>query len=471
MPFVLTILPYVGLSNLRHLLSIAAVLVFQALISGATMTLDQSFSPTVAATPRDFLSTVVLDDRGRILIGGGFTGVGGVPRTALARLTSSGKLDLSFDASISSDLGSPFINAIIPCPDGTLLIGGCFDHVNGAPNLNLARLTTSGAVDAGFRLSNPDNDIRCLALQADGKILVSGAFSRIAGTTRKYFCRLYPDGRLDNTFERQEIEVYSIIVQPDGKILATGAFSYGLGSSSPQNIVRLNTDGTIDQTFVVRTDHPVQCATVLRDRSLLIGGNFQTVNGQAKKFLARVFQNGELDSSFSGPGLTSSVFTIATLDDGSFLIGGWFRSLNGKGPSYLAHLNSDGTLDKEFDASIKADVSSPMVYCITREPDGGVLLGGRFQEILGDSRVYLARLKPVPFMVGVPVLSSHWAPEFYRITFEPLAGCKAYWVQHSDNLIQWTPVAMLPASTSAISYLDPTSSGEPHGFYRVVGEK
>lgn len=76
---------------------------------------------------------------GKILIGGQFTNINGVPRRNLARLHSTGQVDLSFDPGTGPD--GP-VNVIVIQPDGKILLGGNFTHINGIPRARLARLTS-----------------------------------------------------------------------------------------------------------------------------------------------------------------------------------------------------------------------------------------------------------------------------------------------------------------------------------------
>src|SRR5262249_1632536 len=72
---------------------------------------------------------------------------------------------------------------------------------NGTPRINVARLTTNGVVDPTF---NPgigtDGPIRAVALQPDGKILIGGDFNSYNGTNVNFLARLNVDGSLDTSF-------------------------------------------------------------------------------------------------------------------------------------------------------------------------------------------------------------------------------------------------------------------------------
>jgi hypothetical protein len=76
--------------------------------------------------------------------------------------------------------------------DGKILVGGGFTTLGGQSRTNIGRLNADGTPDTSF---NPgaDRAVFSLALQADGKILVGGIFGTLGGQSRNYL------GRLNNT--------------------------------------------------------------------------------------------------------------------------------------------------------------------------------------------------------------------------------------------------------------------------------
>src|SRR5207249_3658413 len=88
--------------------------------------LDLSFNPGSGAN--DSISCLAVQPDGKIVIGGTFTEVNGVPRRRLARFKPDGTLDSTFDPASGPNL---FVSAIVLQPDGKLLIGGGFTTING----------------------------------------------------------------------------------------------------------------------------------------------------------------------------------------------------------------------------------------------------------------------------------------------------------------------------------------------------
>jgi len=182
----------------------------------------------------EWVKTVLVQDDGRIVVGGDFSEVtaGGVtvPRTNLFRLNPDFTLDESFDVSLFSTdpHQSDSVSALVQEPDGDLVVGGSFTdvtpHGGGAiPRHNLVRLTRFGAIDPTFDPS-PDRGLQAMALQPDGKLVVGGSFGTIAGQARTQAARLNPDGSADDFAPVLQSPwtgafVQSLAVQPDGKII------------------------------------------------------------------------------------------------------------------------------------------------------------------------------------------------------------------------------------------------------------
>ncbi|MBX2927531.1 MAG: T9SS type A sorting domain-containing protein [Saprospiraceae bacterium] len=101
-------------------------------------------------------------------------------------------------------------------------------------------------------------------------------------------------------------------------------------------------------------------------------------------------QPGSLDTSFDpGSGANNTVFAMTVQPDGKILIGGRFTSYNGAPRNYIARLNADGSLDAGFDPGSGAN---SLVYAIAVQPDGKILIGGIFTSYNGAPRNGIARL-------------------------------------------------------------------------------
>src|SRR5439155_21258457 len=87
-----------------------------------------------------------------------------------------------------------------------------------------------------------------------------------------------------------------------------------------------------------------------------------------------------------------AVLTMSPQADGKLIIGGDFTSVGGSPRHYVARLNADGLLDTSFQPDIALTFGG--VLAVQTEVDGNVLVGGDYTTVDGVSRVNLARLKP-----------------------------------------------------------------------------
>ncbi len=347
-------------------------------------TLDTTFDPgSGAGTSNAFLAALIavkaigVQGDGKIVIGGTFDQFNGVTHSGLARLNSDGSLDSSFASVVTENEvqdNQVTVRAVVIQPNGKIVFGGGFETVNGSAFTNLARLNSDGTLDPAFVSQGPDSlgsinyaNVTSIALQGDGKIVVVGAFGSAHGTARKSVARFNTDGSLDPAFNASAAFTYDVwgandvVVQSDGKIIISGGFSTKPEGRFQQNsIIRVNSNGSLDNTFVGTTSRgisdgdfgdPIQvsAAAILPNGKIIICGDFSLVDGVKEASFARLNADGSLDSGFQTQFQSrSSVFDLAVQDDDKIVIGGGFHTVNGTSIYCLARLNADGTLDSTF---------------------------------------------------------------------------------------------------------------------------
>jgi len=361
--------------------------------------LDANFNPgTGVEGSFSSVESLALQSDGKVLIGGDFTDYNGISRNGIARLNADGSLDATFNPGTGAD---NTIQSLALQPDGKVLIGGDFTNYNGTPRNRIARMNADGSLDATF---NPGTGVGggsfptvlSLALQPDGKVLIGGEFTSNNGTPRNRIARLNADGSLDASFNPGtgvNAAVADISLQPDGKVLIGGFFSTYNGTSR-NNIARLNIDGSLDASFNPGTgaDNTIRSLALQHDGKVLIGGWFSSYNGTSRNYIAGLNADGSLDANFNpGPGIgaNSSVRSLALQPDDKVLIGGRFTDYNGTSRNRIAGLNADGSLDAGFNPGTGAN---DWVNSLVLQPDGKVLIGGQFFSYNGTPRKRIARL-------------------------------------------------------------------------------
>lgn len=162
----------------------------------------------------------------KIVIAGTFTTYDGVARNRIARLNSDGTLDTTFTIGTGAN---NTISSVLIQEDGKIIIGGNYTTFAGASSNRIARLNANGSRDTTFTSGAGANaSVETLVLEANGKILIGGSFTKFNNINRNYIARLKADGTLDDTFNKTAAgankAVYKIINQNE-KFIVVGDFT------------------------------------------------------------------------------------------------------------------------------------------------------------------------------------------------------------------------------------------------------
>jgi uncharacterized delta-60 repeat protein len=387
---------------------------------------DTAFNPN----PTQAVNSIAVQNDGAIILGGIFTGFqpngqsGTIPRNYVARVEPDG----SIDATLAPDAaGTIFASATLS--NGQILIAGSFLSVSGLTRSYLARLNADGSLDNTF-IPTLDGTVQTLTVQTDGKILIGGSFANVDGIPRPFMARLNTDGTLDGPFNPDPDAIVNFIfLQSNGQMLIGGAFTTltpngATTSVGISGLARLNTDGTVDETFVPNpSGGGVFAAAVQSDGKIVVGGEFTSMGGQSRSYIARLLPTGALDTSPFNPEANLPVYAVAVQSDGKVLMGGSFTAVfpqTGKAgtsttttgtygtvtlpapgtsatvPIYINHLarlNTDGTLDTTYYPD-----PSDTVLAIALQPDGSIVVGGTYTSFApngaptGTLRNYIGRI-------------------------------------------------------------------------------
>lgn len=297
-------------------------------------------------------------------------------RQRMARLLSDGTFDSTWsDASIDDQ-----VHALLVQRTGRVVIGGAFNTVGGIPRAALARLDVDGSLDPELTASvTSGGAIRMLERQSDGKLLIAGSFTLIDGEARDCVARLNADGSLDREFKPTltlpptnpsiyQDQVSALALQADGRILIAGDFTEVNGRSAPK-LARLNANGSLDLSFNPGTG-PDARPTAMRvqpDGKIVLAGYFSNYAGVWRPRVARILSNGTLDTSFdpTGFGLSLTWVTRVEVDSqGRVLV---------LGDGGLDSFASDGSKTGAFRLPLN---NSSTVNALQFAPDGKFFVGG-----------------------------------------------------------------------------------------------
>ena len=368
---------------------------------------------------------------------------------------------------------------VIRQPDNKLMVAGTFKVFYSTPTTftnqsRIARLNPNGSVDTTFNVGvGPLNTIdganytkiESVIPLANGQYFVAGTFNQFNGLPITNLVRLNNDGSLDNTFPRHSfrnagsgtIAVHSIALQADGKLLLGGVFDVMDGVTN-RDLTRLTTNGTVDATFVqtsligtLGNGDRVNALLALPDGKILAAGAGNSA--ALVNRVARFNTDGSRDLTWVGV-LPSEVYCLTLTASNNLIFG-----CN----SYVRRTMYDGTNDANF-GSIAANTffSGKFTYAMVPEPSGNVMLGGSY----GMRRLLLEPIFVVPTFssgAGASVVNGH----FLISACGGVDGQNTV-VQASTDLVNWFNISTNIVTGGCISYTDPQTPPLPSRYYRLT---
>ena len=258
-------------------------------------------------------------------------------------------------------------------------------------DLDLTFNGTGKRVD-GFGSGN--DEIYAAALQANGKIVVVGR-SSFGSQVPAVAARYNPDGSFDNSFNGSGkilltsamATAYATAIQPDGKIVIAGVVYSGQYTDFA--LVRLNSDGTFDNTFgnngkistPIGLRHDIAYSLAIQsDGKIIAAGTDENPNlsGFYEFALVRYNSDGSLDHSFGLAGKVTTLFpsssgarSIIIQSDGKIVVAG-----SGNHSAIIARYNPDGSLDTAFGSNGSTSLQFYRFNSVTLQSDNKIVAAG-----------------------------------------------------------------------------------------------
>lgn len=221
------------------------------------------------------------------------------------------------------------------------------------------------------------------------------------------------NGSLDASFGNNGIVVIdvgnsnnsarSMVIQPDGKILMAG---FSTTSINLFNVIRLNPDGSLDDSFgtngvattTLASTSIASSIALQQDGKIIAGGH--TWGGISNGFaLIRYNSDGSLDTSFGNSGVTTTHLfgkdvigkSLAIQADGKIILAGYsYTIFNDNDDFALARYHPDGSIDQTFGTNgvvfTSFGVNRDWINSIALQSDGKIVAGG-----FSSNRMAMAR--------------------------------------------------------------------------------
>lgn len=219
-------------------------------------------------------------------------------------------------------------------------------------------------------------------------LIIGLAISNLLATAQQANVTIDPNFNIGSGFNGG---IFAMVLQSDGKIVVGGNFTSFNGISGINRLARLNIDGSLDTEFASNIgygfNNTVRTIALQQDGGLLVGGDFTEVNTYSHNHMTRLDSTGTVDwylCQNMGIGFGNNVNTIVLQPDGKILVGGKFESYHVTTRYCFIRLNPDLTVDPLLIAGIgyqNSDFPSlAYVDNICLFDDGKIAVSGNFNK-------------------------------------------------------------------------------------------
>jgi uncharacterized delta-60 repeat protein len=405
--------------------------------------------------------SLALHPSGALLVGGRFTELGS---TFQANFTAV-NLDGSLNENFSTEQGTNGqVNTIAVDDNQDVIFGGNFEYFEYRDNKRIVKLDQTGMPVEGFARGNSfsEQTIKVLPVPGTNDVYVAGYFSHYKNEHQSFIARLDSEGNLVESFNpgigirgsnSNVSGIFAMAVQPDGKPIVAGTIDTYDGDTEIRRVVRLNTDGTLDEGFDIGGEGAnftlggYRRINVDNQNRIYIAGGFFQWNGTPAGRIVRLNPDGSRDENYNpGNGPNNGIRALAIDNLNRVYLAGDFNAFNGELAPKIVRLNEDGTLDESFNPdlfnSFQTDINE--LYW-----NGDHLLAAGNIELNDEPGVdysLVALSSEGTLFEGV---SPYQGPEADLISVGPTGHIVLGLSQGSGSLIRLTPDGMLDETWDA----------------------
>ena len=331
---------------------------------------------------------VISDGAGGYYVGGWFTKVGGVSKSYLVRILSSGSVDTTFNPSIDAPVRELLLDG------STLYLGGDFLTVGGQSRGHIASVDATTGDVTSF---NPNVNDKVYSFQISGTTLyAAGKFTSVNGgtTLRNRIAAFDTTTGLATSFDPNCSSYVLNIILSGSSLYAGGAFTTVNGGTTRNRLAEFDTATGTVSSWNPNVDGVVH-DMVISGTTMYIGGEFFDIGASFRQYMGGVSLTTGLATTFD-PQPSDYVFSLA-LSGTTLYVAGEFKSW------YFS-----GSIDRPLFAAIDTTVATSNVlslnanfeYSRTSFPyankvlvnGGDIFVGGWFRSMNGVTRNHLGAI-------------------------------------------------------------------------------
>jgi hypothetical protein len=243
---------------------------------------------------------------------------------SLRRVQYNGNNDLSFGMSAGT---IPYFSPLQGgdyhvFPDGRVVMSGVHnlsDSIRGFMGYhNFIWFTNTGYLDTTRTHRKGNGAIFFFKELPDGKFICTGTGTVYDDQPVARVFRVHADGAVDNTFQ-SGVDTglgFTFLSQANGRVIVGGKYTSTQAPNETIRLTRFNADGTIDLSFnspdfsvgaipdPSGTGTTIGSLTPFEDGMFFVTGNFQFVNGQPRRGICLLNEDGDLLSPFHDAGVS-----------------------------------------------------------------------------------------------------------------------------------------------------------------------
>jgi hypothetical protein len=326
-----------------------------------------------------------------IYVGGGFANIGGQARTALAEIDISTGLATAFDLAITGSVSALAVNGL------NLYIGGTFSTVSGVDRLNAAKILISSSAVLSW-VVNPTAAVYALA--GDGTDVAVGGSFVLTGATRRDIAAFDGVTGAVTSFHPVIPGGSTIYMAVDGSTLYIASDFVSVNGDARSGIAAVDTVTGATLPWSPTLDSYVN-SIVVSGSSVFIAGAFATVNGTPRNGFAEIDKNtGTLlawDPGATVGGLPATGDQII-IDGNTVYVSGNFDTIGGQARAYIAAINKTTSLATSWSPVFDGSISSLYVQ------ESELYVTGGFLNIDANPRTRFAKFSTVTGLLDA------WSP-------------------------------------------------------------
>jgi len=341
--------------------------------------LDSTFYPLIT-TPAT-VSGLIADTDGTILVTGNFQFVNGSRCDRIVRLNPDGTRVSSFAVTFQDTI----LTTVSLQEDGKILLGGFLPETDEEDERGVAlRLMPNGQIDPSFSPALFNDRVQQIKELNGQNILVGGLFSEHAGAQGSGLAVLAPDGSLRQMVQLEPADSRDITDIYQIEPLSDGSGFYASGNRGFDAILhRFTNDAIIDSSFALNTIFENgDFMTTIQD--IMLDGDdglwFASFTWQFDPQLVRVDTQGTIENRWSIPNPQD----LALLPDGTPLVA---TVVDGQPDAFRIQNN-------ELVPFAPGPAADEFVFHLLPRPDGSLITAGRFSFYKGFPFESIMRIDP-----------------------------------------------------------------------------